>query len=96
MSRSKFAELLITMKEQYESAVSSGAKVIFMDEAVFSPNTMLLRSWAPRNRSIEVEDLRHRLTTQAVIAGISVEQGLESYMIKERSFNQESYMEFLR
>ena len=47
MSLSKFAELLITMKEQYESAVSSGAKVIFMDEAVFSPNTMLLLSWVP-------------------------------------------------
>ena len=96
MGRSNLQELLITMKEQYESAVSSGAKVIFLDEAVFSPNTMLLRSWAPRNRSIEVEDLRHRLTTQAVIAGISVEQRLESYMIKKRSFNLESYMEFLR
>jgi hypothetical protein len=63
MNQDKLRELLLSMKEQYEGAVRRGAKVIFVDEAVFSPNTMLLRSWASRSRSIEVEDLRHKLTT---------------------------------
>lgn len=63
MNQDKLQDLLLSMKEQYERALASGARVIFVDEAVFSPNTMLLRSWAAPNRSIEVEDLRKRLTT---------------------------------
>lgn len=63
MNQDKLRELLLSMKEQYERALGSGARVIFVDEAVFSPNTMLLRSWAASNLSIEVEDLRKRLTT---------------------------------
>ena len=51
------------MKEEYESALSSGAKVIFVDEAVFSPQTMLDRSWSARNDSINVEDLRYKMKT---------------------------------
>jgi len=40
-------------------------------------------------------DNRDRLVTQAVIAGISREQGLESYLVKDQSINQDSFMEFI-
>ena len=83
------------MKEEYESAHSSGARIIFIDEAVFSPQTMLEKSWSGRNESINVQDLRNRMKTEAIITGISKERGLECFMIKERSFNQDSYIEYL-
>jgi hypothetical protein len=51
------------MRAKYEEALSQGARVIFVDEAVFSPNTMLLRSWAAPYQSIEVEDIRNKLKT---------------------------------
>lgn len=87
MSAERLSETLLTMKSHYQRAVREGALVLFVDEAVFSPNTMLLRSWAATNESIEVQDLRKRLKTEAIIAAISQERGLESYMIRERSFN---------
>lgn len=40
-------------------------------------------------------DNRDRLVTQAVIAGISQEEGLETYLIKEFSIDQYSFMEFI-
>jgi hypothetical protein len=40
-------------------------------------------------------DNRDRLVTQAVIAGISQEGGLESYLVKEFSINQDSFIEFI-
>ena len=40
-------------------------------------------------------DNRDRLVTQAVIAGISQEEGLETYLIKELSIDQYSFMEFI-
>ena len=40
-------------------------------------------------------DNRDRLVTQAVIAGISQEEGLETYLIKDLSIDQYSFMEFI-
>ena len=83
------------MKDQYIEAKSQGLKIIFIDEAIFSPATALQRSWSNKKISIEIKDQRSKIKTQALIAGISEDLGLESYMIKSRSFNQESYIEFL-
>ena len=41
-------------------------------------------------------DNRDRLVTQAVIAGISQEEGLETYLIKDLSIDQYSFMEFIQ
>jgi hypothetical protein len=40
-------------------------------------------------------DNRDKLVTQAVIAGISHEEGLEAYLVKEHSINQDSFIEFI-
>ena len=40
-------------------------------------------------------DNRDRLVTQAVIAGISQEEGLETYLVKDLSINQDSFIEFI-
>jgi hypothetical protein len=40
-------------------------------------------------------DNRDKLITQAVIGGISQEEGLETYLIKDLSINQDSFMEFI-
>ena len=40
-------------------------------------------------------DNRDKLVTQSVIAGISHEEGLEAYLVKEHSINQDSFIEFI-
>ena len=41
-------------------------------------------------------DNRDQLVTQAVIAGISQEKGLEAYLVKEFSIDQDSFIEFIQ
>jgi hypothetical protein len=76
------------MRELTSAAIDRGAKLIFLDEAVFSPATVLKRSWSALNSNIEIKDLRKKVKTQACIAGISTTVGLESYLIKPRAIKQ--------
>ena len=46
-------------------------KIIYVDEAIFSPQTRLARSWSSGYSNILMPDNRDKLVTQAVIAGIS-------------------------
>ena len=41
-------------------------------------------------------DLRNKLTTHAIVTGISGDVGLEAYLIKERAINQDHFKEFIR
>ncbi len=40
-------------------------------------------------------DNRDKLVTQAVLAEISQEKGLETYLVKEFAINQDSFIEFI-
>ena len=87
--------MLLKMKSEYEGVITEGARVIFLDETVFSVNTMLLKSWSSKNHSINIADMRSKFKTQAVIAGISVDHGLDCYLIYDRSIKKEEFKEFL-
>ena len=63
MNQERLHQLLLTMKSEYERARAEGAKIIFLDEAVFSAATMLSRSWSAKNESIEITDKRSTLIT---------------------------------
>ena len=56
---------------------------------------MLARSWSQKHTNTKQLDLRFELETQALVAAISWEQGLESYMIKPFSINSDSFIDFL-
>ncbi len=56
---------------------------------------MLARSWSRINANTKQLDLRFELETQALVAAISWEQGLESYMIQPLSINSDSFIDFL-
>ena len=51
------------MKHELTEAIARGAKIIFIDEAIFSPSTVLKRSWSARNSSIEIKDMRKKVKT---------------------------------
>ena len=72
------------------------SKIIFVDEAIFSPATMLKRTWSLPNDNVKIVDMRDKVKTQAIIAGISMDKGLESYLIVERSIKSQEYIQFMR
>jgi hypothetical protein len=57
---------------------------------------MLKKTWSHKNDNIKILDMRNKVKTKAVIAGISVDRGLESYLVKDKSIKSEEYIEFLR
>ena len=51
--------------------IEDEVKIVFADEAIFSPKTRLERIWASRLTNIKQLDLRHCITTQALVSGVS-------------------------
>ena len=72
-----------------------GRKVVFLDEAVFSFNTFSTKAWASPYQSIKVNDFSIRVRTQALICCVSEDIGLETYMIRPRAINTDTFVEFL-
>jgi len=56
---------------------------------------MLARSWSQLHTNTKQLDLKFELETQALVAAISWDKGLESYMIKPFSINSDSFIDFL-
>jgi len=83
------------MQGEVQKAREEGKKVIYIDEVVFSPATALKFAWSGKGTNIEVADKRQYVKTQALIAGISEEGGVEGFMVKKKSIKTAEYIEFL-
>ena len=59
------------MYDLLKKAFEWNEKVIYLDEAVFSFNTMRNRAWSASYSSIEVYDAKVRMKAQAIVAAIS-------------------------
>ena len=51
--------------------MNNGIKIVYTDEAIFSPATRLTRSWSSKRNNCSTPDLRDQIKTHAVVAGIS-------------------------
>jgi len=81
------------MKEEVEKAKEKGKKIIYIDEVVFSPATLMKFAWSGMN--IEVADKRQYVKTYALLAGISEEAGVEGFIIRRKSIKTDDYIDFL-
>jgi hypothetical protein len=87
--------LTTMMVSKVKDCIEEGTKIVYVDEAIFSPQTRLTRSWSLKRSNILTRDIRDQLVTHAVLAGISMEEGLEGYLVKPLSINQDSFIEYL-
>ncbi len=55
----------------------------------------MARTWSAVRSNAMTPDTRDLLKTQAVVAGISAEAGLETYLVRDRSIDQSSFVDFL-
>lgn len=56
---------------------------------MFTFNTFINKSWYKKYDNIEVYDKKVKVQTHAILAGISEDAGLESYVIHPRSIKTE-------
>jgi hypothetical protein len=94
-SNEHYAEMFRRMQQQLREFKEKHMKLVFLDEAVFTFNTFGTKAWAGKYNSIKVNEQNLRVKTQALIAAISEDVGLETYMLHPRSINAEQFIIFL-
>ena len=63
---------------------------------MFTFSTFIKKSWSGSYDNISVIDRKVTVKAHAIIAGISEESGLETYLIKPKSIKTLEYLEFLQ
>ena len=87
--------LLTAMIDQVRQAVSSGKRIIFSDEAVFTTATLPNRAYSAKKHNVHIEEKLTSSPAVAVVAGVSVEGGLEGYHIQARSIDSDAFIQFV-
>ena len=87
--------LLAAMIDQVRQAISSGKRIIFSDEAVFTTATLPNRAYSAKKHNVHIEEKLTSSPAVAVVAGVSVEGGLEGYHIQARSIDSDAFIQFV-
>jgi hypothetical protein len=75
------------MKSQVQCAVAEGRKLIFVDEAMFTTASRVTLAYAPKNMNVFVDEMSTSVKALAVVAGVSTEKGLETFLMCPKSIN---------
>ena len=84
------------MQSEVKQALDLGKKIIFADETMFTTATVLSHAYSHKKSNIEIDQALMNNEALAVVAGVSAEAGLESYMIRKGAIDSESFIDFLR
>ncbi len=83
------------MRSEVRDAIKQGRKVIFIDEAMFTSAGRITHAYSSKHNNIKFDEKKLNVESLAVVAGVSVEEGLESYLIKPKSIKSDAYIRFL-
>lgn len=81
-------------KQLYES-LSDGREILFLDECVFTFNTMQKRAWSLPKQNIQFTESNINLQATSVLAVISKESGLFHYVIVPKAIDREILVGFI-
>lgn len=90
-----YRNLFMIMHQLIEEAKEMKLKIVFLDEAVFTFNTFKTKAWSNRRSSFRVMESAIKVKTNALLAAISAESGLEDYLIHPKSIKAEQFIMFL-
>ena len=71
-------------------------KLVWVDEAIFTFNTLGSKAWSSKYQSISVKDTDARIKTVALIAAISEDKGLEGFVIHPKSISTPEFVGFVQ
>lgn len=87
--------MLCMMRSEIKLAASSACLIIFADESMFTTSSRITHSYSSRRSNIRVSEALQSNAALAVVAGVSSENGLEGYLIKPKSIDSDSFLEFI-
>ena len=83
------------MRSEVMEALEARKKIIFIDEAMFTYSTNAMLAYAPNRQNICVDEKLSSAPAIAMVAGVSVEAGLESWLAKPRSIDSDAFISFI-
>ena len=90
-----YRKLLTECYTKVKELRDRGVPIIYLDEAMFTFNTLRKRAWYCQNSNLRVDQESRDMTPLAFIAGIESERGLVTYAIYEDSINGDKFLQFL-
>jgi transposase len=91
----KYEASLLMMRSEVMEALASKKKIIFIDEAMFTYSTNAMLAYAPNRQNICVDEKLSSAPAIAMVAGVSVERGLETWLTKPRSIDSDAFISFI-
>ena len=83
------------MQSEVREALNEGRRIFFVDETMFTTATVLTHAYSSRKKNIEIDQSLMNNKALAVVGGISVEGGMEAYLIQKGAINSASFIDFL-
>jgi hypothetical protein len=83
------------MKERLDQAKNEGLKIIYVDEAMFTFKTMPAKTWSAPYNNLKIVESQFRMKSQALVCGISEEDGVEHFDIHRRSITVVEFKQFV-
>ena len=77
------------MYKLFTTAIDQNIKIIYIDEYAFTFNTFSRKAWAAPHSTLSISEASLHVKSHALIAGISEDYGLESFLIALKSIRTE-------
>ena len=90
-----YFNLFIEMHQAVKGARLRDKKLVWVDEAIFTFNTLGTKAWSSKYSRIQVKENDARIKTMALIAAISEDCGLEGYLIHPKSISTAEFVAFV-
>ncbi len=83
------------MVASLDEARAKGLKVFYLDETIFSFSTFPTRTWYSKHNNVCIPEKTYRFKTQAVVAAVSHEEGMEELLCADRAITTKEFVFFL-
>jgi hypothetical protein len=90
-----YGDLFQKMVASLDEARAKGLKVFYLDETVFSFSTFPTRTWYSKHNNVCIPEKTYRFKTQAVVAAVSHENGMEDFLCADGAIATKDFVFFL-
>ena len=90
-----YLHLFTDMLRTIRSTRHRDVKLFWVDEAVFTFNTIRKRAWSKRHQNITINDADYHVKAQALLCAVSDDGGLEAYQIHEKAVTSADFLSFV-
>jgi hypothetical protein len=83
------------LQQKVQYLLESGYRLIWVDECVYTRTTIATKTWKRSETTVMYKNKSLNIGSIAMIAGVSMEYGLEYYELHDYSINRWIYRDFL-